>query len=1057
MSRDLLPEHRRGIIGWMVANRVTPTLLMIVLLAGGFFFAATVKQEVFPEFDLDLVTITVPYPGSSPEEVEQGIILAVEEAIRGLEGIKELTARASEGSGTVTAELEEGANQHRVYQEIKQEIDRITTFPLDAEEPEVSLVMRRREVMDLLLYGDVSEWVLRETAEQVRDSLLQEPGITQVELEGARDYEVQVLIDQETLRTYGLTLQEVANRIRTAAVELPGGTVETSGGDVLLRVMERREWAHEFAAIPIITTEGGGVLYLSDIAQVRDDFQDVDRMALFDGLRSIGIEVFRVGDQTPLGVSAAARKAMKRIEAHLPPGIRWSIRRDMADVYRQRLELLLKNAAFGLLLVLGLLGLFLELKLAFWIAMCIPISFLGTFLFFPAMDITINMMSMFAFIIALGMVVDTAIVIGENVYNYRKKGLGALEAAVQGARDVSVPIAFSILTNIVAFVPLYFVPGIIGKTWKVIPLIVITIFLIVWVESIWILPTHLAYPRPLSTNPLARWLHGCQQAFSRLCERFIVNGFGPFLSFCIRHRQIMVALTIAMLVSVLGQVFGGRIGMISMPRIESDFASVTATLPFGSPAPRVQKICDRLVESGRRIVEENGGERLSSGVFAWINENEINVRIYLTDPKVRPISTARVTELWRERTGPIAGLESIRFESDRGGPGSGAALTIELNHRDIDVLDQASERLAEILSGFPNVKDIDDGYTPGKDQLNFTIRPEGQSLGLTASDIARQVRNAFYGAEAIRQQRGRNEIRVRVKYPKEQRISEYDVEQMLIRTPAGTDVPLLQAAEVTRGQSYTNINRRNGRRTVTVTADVEPIDDTTQVMETLEQEILPQLMDDYPGLGYQWEGRQADFAESIQGLIRGLILALFAIYALLAIPFRSYFQPMIVMTAIPLGIVGAVLGHMLMGYSLSVMSMMGIVALAGVVVNASLILIDYANELRRKDPSLSAFDAIHQAGVRRFRPIMLTTLTTFGGLAPMIFETSRQARFMIPLALSLGYGILFATLITLVIVPCLYMLLEDAVRLRETLFPAREASSSDLDKAQILQQMVGSR
>jgi multidrug efflux pump subunit AcrB len=1040
MSRDLLPEEKRGIIAWMTSNRVTPNLLMFTLIFGGLYFALTVKQEVYPEFDLDIVTVRVPYPGSSPEEVEQGIILVIEEAIRGLEGVKEVTALASEGAGTVTAELEEGADQQRIYQDIKQEIDRITTFPEDAEEPEVSLVMRRREVLDLLLYGDVSEWVLREAAEQVRDSLLQEPGITQVELEGAREYEVQVLIDQDTLRTYGLTLQEVAGRIRAAAVELPGGMVETSGGDVLLRVMERRDWADEFAAIPIITTENGSVLYLSDIAQVRDDFEDVDQQAMFNGYRAIGIEVFRVGDQTPIGVSDATRKAMERIEAQLPTGVNWSIRRDAAEVYRQRLDLLLRNAWSGLLLVLAMLGLFLEFKLAIWVTMCIPISFLGTFLFFPAMDITINMMSMFAFIIALGMVVDTAIVIGENIYDYRKKGMSYFAAAVRGTRDVSIPIAFSILTNIVAFVPMCFVPGFIGKTWKVIPLIVIVVFLISWVESIWILPTQLAHPRPRSTHPIARWLHDCQQAFSRLFERFVNNGFASFLDLCIRHRQIAVALAFAVLVIVLGQVFSGRIGMISMPRVESDFASVTAVLPFGSPAPKVQKICERLIEAGRGVVEENGGERLSTGVFARINENEISVRVYLTDPDVRPLSTAKVTELWREQVGPIPGLESIRFESDRGGPGSGAALTIELSHRDIRVLDAAGDKLATILAGFPNVKDIDDGYTPGKDQLNFTIRPEGQSLGLTASDIARQVRNAFYGAEALRQQRGRSEIRVRVKFPKEQRISEYDVEQLLIRTPPGKDVPLLQVAEMTRGRSYTSIHRRNGRRTVTVVADVEPIDDTTQVMETLKQEVLPQLVRDYPGLSYLWEGRQADFAESIQSLCRGLILALFAIYALLAIPFRSYFQPMIIMVAIPFGIVGAVLGHMLMGYSLSIMSMMGIVALAGVVVNTSLILIDYANGLRQKDPSVSALEAIHQAGVRRFRPIMLTTLTTFGGLAPMIFETSRQAKFMIPMALSLGYGILFATVVSLVIVPCLYMMLEDAARLRERLIPAVRAA-----------------
>jgi multidrug efflux pump subunit AcrB len=1034
MNEPMLPNpENKGPIAWMTHNRVTPNLMMLVLLVGGFYSVCRIKQEVFPEFQLDLVTVTVPYPGSSPEEVEQGIILAIEEAIRGLEGIKEITAVASEGAGTVTAELLEGADQQKLYQDIKQEIDRITTFPEDAEEPEVSLVIRRREVLELQLYGDVSEWVLRELAEQVRDQLLQEPGVTQVELEGARDFEVQVLVTQDTLRAYGLTLQEIANKIRTAAIEVPGGHIETRGGEVLLRVMERRDWASQFANIPIVTTAGGSILYLSDLAQVRDDFREEDRMAFYNGQRAIGISVFRVGDQTPIGVSAAARRAMEKIESILPDGVYWGIRRDQAEVYRQRLELLLKNAFYGLILVMLLLGLFLEFKLAFWVMMGIPTSFLGSFLFLPSMDVTINMISMFAYIIALGIVVDDAIVVGENVYEYRNRGMSFMQAAIQGARDVALPVGFSILTNIVAFVPLYFVPGFMGKIWKVIPLVVITVFTISWVEAVLILPSHLAHSRRTSTNRLAESLHRRQQAFSRQFERFVETIFAPFLDRCIQYRFLTIAIGIAVLVAVVSYVASGRIGMISMPRVESDYASATAVLPFGSPSEKSHEIAERLISKAKEVVAQNGGEALCEGIFAQINEDRIEVQVYLTEPEVRPITTARTTELWRDSVGPIPGLESLRFESDRGGPGSGAALTIELSHRDIGVLDRASEKLAEILADFPNVKDIDDGYTPGKQQLNFRIKPEGQSLGLTAQEIARQVRNSFYGAEALRQQRGRNEIRVRVKFPEEQRVSEYDMEQLLIRTPAGTDVPLLQVAQVERGRSYTAINRRNGRRTVTVTANVEPIEQTSQVMDALWGSILPQLSREYPGLGYLWEGRQADLAESTQSLFRGLILALFAIYAMLAIPFRSYFQPMIIMVAIPFGIVGAVLGHMIKGIPLSIMSMMGIVALSGVVVNDSLVLIDYANILRGKNPALSALSAIHQAAVRRFRPIMLTTLTTFGGLTPMILERSRQAQFMIPMALSLGVGILFSTGITLVIVPSLYVLLEDAVAAQKSL------------------------
>ncbi len=1020
-------DDSKGLIAWMVRNRVTPNLMMLILLIGGAILAITIKKEVFPEFDLDIVTVRVPYPGSSPEEVEQGIVLAVEEAIRGLEGIKEVTATASEGSGTVVAELLEDADQQKVYQDIKQEIDRITTFPEDAEEPEVSLAIRRREVLQIELYGDVSEWVLRDLAEQVRDSLLQSAGITQVELDGARDYEVQVLIDQNTLRTYGLTLQSVAQKIRTTSVEIPGGYIETEGGDVLLRVKDRRDWANEFARIPVVTSSDGSILYLEDIAEVKDDFADTDRAAFFNGFRAIGIEVFRVGKQTPTGVSSAVHQAMSQIETQLPPGVDWTINRDRSDIYRQRLTLLLKNAGYGLILVLLLLGLFLEFKLAIWVTMGIPISFLGAFLFLPSMDVTINMISMFAFIIALGIVVDDAIVVGENVYEYRNRGIGFIKAAILGARDVAVPVTFSIITNIIAFLPLCFIPGFIGKIWKVIPLVVITVFTISWVESLLILPVHLAHAHRRSKNRLSTFMHDCQQSFSQKFERFIEVVFGPFLDRCIKYRSLTVAIGIAFFIVILSFVMSGRIGMILMPRVESDYTIVTATLPFGSSMSKVEKINNYLLEKANKVVSENGGLKLSKGVYTRIDENTAQVRIYLTDPEIRPISTTKLTGLWRDEVGQIPGLESLRFESDRGGPGSGAALTVELSHRNIEVLDKASEKLAELLSDFSNVKDIDDGYTPGKEQLNFKIKPEGQSLGLTGSEIARQVRNSFYGAEALRQQRGRNEIRVRVKLPKKQRNSEYDIEQLLVRTPSGKDVPLMQVATVERGRSYTVIERRNGRRTVTVTANVEPIDETSQVKTTLEEDILPQLTKDYPGLSYGWEGRQADFSEGMQSLMVGFVFALLAIYAMLAIPFKSYFQPVIVMVAIPFGIIGAVIGHMLMGYSLSMLSMMGIIALSGVVVNDSLILIDYANRIR-KENNLSAFEAIHQAGIRRFRPIMLTTLTTFGGLSPMIFETSRQARFMIPMAISLGFGILFSTLVTLVLVPCLYMLLEDVVK-----------------------------
>jgi multidrug efflux pump subunit AcrB len=999
----------------MTRNRITPNLMMLVFLVGGFLVALRIKQEVFPEFDLNMVSIQVAYPGSSPEEVEQGIILVIEEAIRGLDGIKEITSIAGESMGMVRAELEEGADDQRIYQDIKQQVDRIVTFPLDAEEPEVSLLIMRREVLRIQLYGDTSEWVLRELAELVRDRLLQDPQITQVDLRGARRYEVAIEIDQHVLRTYGLTLDQVARRVRATSIEIPGGNLETQGGDILLRVSERRQWAKEFATIPLITTADGSVLFLGDVAKIIDTFEERDRYATYNGKRAVGIEVYRVGDQTPIGVSDAVRSAMVEIEKDLPPGIDWVVNRDRSDIYRQRLELLLKNAFIGLILVIILLGLFLEFRLAFWVTMGIPISFLGCFLFLPMLDVTINMISMFAFIVALGIVVDDAIVVGENIYEYRQRGMSFLQAAISGAKDVLVPVTFSILTNIVAFLPLCFIPGVMGKIWRVIPFVVITVFSISWIEALLILPCHLAHGKKRTTR--VGLLGTLQHLFSTTLDRIIKKAYMPFLDICIRFRLITVAISIAVLIGILGYVLSGRIGIILMPRVESDVSVVTAMLPYGSPVSKAEQVSRQLVAAAEQTAKTNGGEKLVKGIFALIDENEIEVTVYLTNPDIRPISTTQLTQAWRQNVGSIPGLESLRFEADRGGPGRGAALTIELSHRDIDVLDRAGEALAGMLADFPNVKDIDDGYTPGKRQLDYSLTDEGHSLGLTQQTLARQLRNAFYGAEAVRQQRGRNEVRAKVRLPREQRVRQYDLEELLIRTPQGTNVPLAQIARVKPGRAYTAINRRNGRRTVTVTANVEPMSETSQIKTTLESDVLPQLVKRFSGLSYRWEGRQQDMMESTSSLFSGLFLALFAIYALLAVPFRSYYQPVIVMIAIPFGIVGAVLGHIIMGYALSLMSMMGIVALCGVVVNDSLILIDYANRQWRK--GVSPFDAIHQAGGRRFRPILMTTLTTFGGLSPMIFETSRQARFMIPMAISLGFGILFATSITLIIVPCL--------------------------------------
>jgi len=1018
---------KRGPISWMAGRSVTANLLMLVLLIGGLVMGQNISKDVFPDFELDLVSISLIYPGASPEEVERGTILAVEEAIQDIEGIKEITSTAREGSGTVTVEIIEGEDVSEIAQEIKNAVDRISSFPDDAEDPRVTVPSRKRYVVSLALYGDQPEAVLREMAEMVRDRLLMDPEISQVELSGIREYEISIEIPQNVLRTYGLTLNEVAAIVRRASVEVPGGAIRTEGGDVLVRVTERRDVGKEFAKIPVISTPEGTELLLEDIGVIRDDFEESDRFATFNGKPAVMLEVYRIGEQTPVSVSDAVHKQMDEINYILPEGLTLVSRNDRSEIYKQRLDLMLRNGFLGLGLVFILLAVFLETRLAFWVSLGIPISFLGCLLLLPLLGVTFNMVSMFAFIVTLGIVVDDAIIVGENVYSHRQQGLPWLEAAITGTRSIAMPVTFSVLTNMVTFMPIFFVPGFMGKVFREIPLVVVTVFFISLIESLFILPAHLGHKGKGREGRIFPKLHELQQRFSAFFVRMVRTRYGPFLGLVLRWRYISFSVAILVLLLAFGYVKSGRLGFELFPKIESDYAAVTANLPFGTSVNRTLEVQQKLVQAGKAVAERNGGEKLVEGIYASVDGSEAQVRIYLTPPKIRPISTSKMTQLWREETGEIAGLETIKFESDAGGPGRGAAISVELSHRDIGVLEHASAELAAAMEYFPNVIDIDDGFSPGKQQIDFKVRPEAQSLNLHAADIARQVRQSYYGAEALRQQRGRNEVKIMVRLPREERISEFHLEEMILRTPDGGEVPLVEAVTLERGRADTTIERRNGRRVVTVSADVRPRSQAAQVTEVLNSDTIPALSARYPGLSFSYEGRMADRTESIQSLIRGLLIALIIIYAMLAIPLNSYIQPLIIMLAIPFGLVGAVIGHLIMGYSLSVLSLFGIVALSGVVVNDSLVLIDFANR-RRKKGSI-AVEAIQDAAIQRFRPIMLTTLTTFGGLAPMIFETSRQARFLIPMAISLGYGIVFATVITLVIVPSVYLIIDDVRKL----------------------------
>ncbi len=1040
----------RGPIAWMAANPVAANLLMVLLLVGGWLAIPSLRQEVFPEFELDLVRVSVAYPGASPAEVEQGVLLSIEERVREVDGVKRVTSVASEGVGVVNAELFDGVNQNRVAQDVQNAVARIVTFPEEAERPVVSLALARREVLSLVLYGAVGEHVLRDLAEAAKDELTQEPKITLVELDGVRPLEIGVEVPLDRLRAHGLTLGGIADALTRASVEIAGGGVKTPDGEVLVRAAERRERGADFARTVLLDRPDGTRVRLGDIARVTDGFADTELSMRYNGQPAVALNVYRVGKENPVETSRIVTAYAERLRERLPPSVKVAVWNDRSELYRDRLRLLLRNAAMGLALVMIILGLFLEVRLAFWVMMGIPVSFLGSLLVLPQTDVSINMISLFAFIIALGIVVDDAIVVGESVFYLRRRGGTYLDAARRGARAVAVPVIFSVLTNMASFVPLLFVPGTMGKIWRNVPVVIIAVFSISLIEALFILPAHLAHQRRKLRGLFWRVVEAPQERFGRGLERFVERRYRPFLDRLLRHRYLTVAVGLAALILSFGWLAGGRMKFFFFPRVESDIVRASIELPFGAPVEETRRIAAHLERVARGIVAENGGEGIVRGLLLRIGGgdsfgapgaaggggaggHQASVTLYLVPINERPISAARFVEEWRRRAGPLPGVKSATFRFTIG-PGGGSAIDIRLSHPELDVLETCAAEVADALRRFDGVVEIDDGVRKGKPQLDLRTRPAALSLGVTPMELGRQVRHAFYGAEVRRQQRGRNELRIMVRLPEEERRSEADIARLMIRARDGGELPLGEAAEIRRGRAYQTIRRADGRRILDVTADVvEGVAQPPRVLAELERTLLANLKERYPGLGYSFEGEGRDMRESLASLRGGFILALLALFAMLAIPFKSYLQALIVLVAIPFGIVGALAGHLLLGYQLSIISVMGMVALSGVVINDSLLLVDTANEYRRNGMSLR--EAVALAPVRRFRPVLLTSLTTFFGLMPIILEKSLQARFMIPMAISLGFGILFSTTITLMLVPALYTIIEDIREFFRGLFP----------------------
>ena len=1014
-----------GPIAWMASHGIAPNLLMLALIVGGIITSMSIKKEVFPEFTVDVVQVRLVYPGASPSEMEQGVVLPVENVLTDLDGIDDITATILEGYATIYLNVESGKETQQVYQDVLQAVNRISTFPAQMEQPIVSIWAMKKDIMDLALHGNLNKFELKRLAEVVKEKILESPYVSQIEFKGAPSEEIHVDISKLSLEKYNLTLSQVATRIRDNAVEKSAGTVKTHGGDILVTLNDRLYWADEFSDIPLLQDANGVTVRLGDVATISEGFENTTNIVTLDGKESIQLRVFRSGDETPTIVADSIYDMWDDLESILPEGTFLTVVDDDAELYRQRLNLLLKNAFIGLALVFILLGIFLEYRLAFWVTMGIPTSFLGAMLFLPYFDVSINMVSMFAFIISLGIVVDDAIIAGENIYENLAKGKTRMQAAIEGAREVKIPLTFSILTNIVAFLPLMFVEGGMGKVMMAIPAVVVLCFAISWVEALFILPAHIAHLKDKPESKWGRSLDALQAKIDKKLIYFIHNIYRPLVVKLLNNPGITLAVAVAIACIVFAMPMSGRMGFTQFPVLEGESAVATIEMPQNATQSQAESVRDLGEAALKRImlpIEKEHGKFLVS-TTSKISGTSIEIDARLIDGENRPYSTHQIVTLWREDLGELAGVKSVSFDAERGGgPSSGRPFTLEIKGNNAKELALASDELVGILNSLSAVKDVENSLTSGKPKWDIELNNNGRSLGLSASNVADQVRDSLYGSRALRQQRGKNEVTVLVRLPEDERVYQRDIEQLLIVTPSGARVPLSSIAKLIKGSSPAQIKRKNGNQVVNIGSAVEPRSLIPSIQSSLEEQYFPNIMAKYPSVDIGYGGRQADNKKSLGSLKEGLIFALIAIYILLAIPFKSYKQPLLIMIVIPFGIVGALCGLLLLDLGLTIIAIMGMLALCGVVVNDSLILIDYANTQREKGIEIK--QAILDACERRFRPILLTTLTTFGGLAPMVFETSRQAKFITPMAVSLGFGILFTTFVCLLVLPTLYVVMD---------------------------------
>jgi multidrug efflux pump subunit AcrB len=1019
-------------IAWFAKNSVAANLLMISILFAGLYSLATqIPLEVFPSFASDRIDIRVSLRGATPEDVEKGVSIRIEEAIQDLEGIEQITSQSSEGSASVSVEVTNGYNARDMLADIKSRVDAINTFPATAEKPIVSLAQRKRDVISVAVSGDFDEQEIREFAQKVNDDLLRIPGITQTTVSGIRNYEITIEVSRSKLQEYHLTLQQVATAIANASVDISAGNIKTVGGDILLRTKGQAYRKDQFVNLAIVTDADGSIIRLKDIAKITDGFEETPIRTRFNGHPAAFIDVYRIGPQNAIEVADKVKAYIIDQQVNLPIGFQLTYWNDRSRIVKSRIATLTTNALQGGILVLALLTLFLRPAIAFWVFIGIPVSFMGAFILMPYLGITINVMSLFGFILVLGIVVDDAIVTGENIYTHLNNAESGEHAAIQGTLEVAAPVTFGVLTTIAAFLPLAFIDGARGAIFAQIPAIVIPVLIFSLIESKFVLPSHLKHLKLRHEKSKQNKFEQYQQRFADGFERAILKYYQPALTWVIKNKLATLASFSAMFMLILALIITGWTKFVFFPRIPSEIVTASLTLPAGTPFEVTNKYIIDMSNKANLLKEKYKEPDSNTSVILNIlattgsrggaaNAGQVRFQMVAPDERESTITSQQIVQEWRKMIGEIPGAESLSFRAELGR--SSDPIDIQLSGNSLTTLQEVANKVKQHLTTYPSAFDITDSLSDGKEELQIELTKQGKVSGLTRNEVARQIRAAYYGAQAQRIQRGRDDVRVMVRLPIDERRSVAQLQKILIKTPLGGDVPLSHVAELKPGKSASTIRRVDRYRTVNITADITKNDTNMTVLQSELKQYLDELTTQYPGITYSLEGEAKEQRKSFGSLGWGLIIVLFVIYILLAIPFKSYTQPLIVMSIIPFGLIGAVVGHWIMGMPLSIMSLLGMLALVGIVVNDSLVLVDYIN--KKRDENNDLMQAILTAGTARFRPVMLTSLTTFIGLMPLLFEKSTQAQFLIPMAVSLGFGILFATFITLLMVPVNYLFIE---------------------------------